>query len=185
MYKLILLIIFSYTLKAQEVSYVCGAVNKTLTIVCNNCTGGTTYQWTSPSNVVSTSQSVNATEAGIWLWSITSNGCAAITGTHTINQELQPNVSINAVDGCINSDQTISASGVPSGYTYSWNFGQDSSPATSNNSSELVSYSTTGSKTISLDISKVLPTGACTNTCVWNYSQSITIGNISGTSTCN
>lgn len=180
----LILLISAYTLSAQQVSYICGPVNKVLTIVCTGCTGGTTYSWTSPSNVTTTGQTVTATMPGTWTWSITSNGCAAVTGTHVINQELQPTVTINAVDACLNANQTITATGVPAGYTYSWNFGANATPATSTTASTSVAYSAVGSKTITLTISKVMPGGQCTATCTWTYTKTINISNITGTSTC-
>ncbi len=181
----IFLLIGVFSVNAQQVSYVCGTVNKTLTVTCTGCGGTTTYQWTSPSSVVTSGATVTANAPGVWTWQITSAGCAPVTGTHTITQETQPSVTINATDICINTAQTVSATGVPAGYTYAWNFGTGSTPATSTTATQSVTYASTGTKTITLNISKVLPAGECTGTCTWSYTKNITLGQVTGTSTCN
>lgn len=179
------LLMISFVCSGQITSYTCGTPNKLLSISCPLCPGTAIYQWTSPSNVTTSGVSVTATQAGVWTWQVSIPGCSPATGTHTIISETQPTFSINATNTCLNSSQTVTASGVPAGYTYSWNFGVDASPATSTASSESVSWSSAGTKTITLTITKVLPSGACTGTCVWTATTTIDVISISATSTCN
>ena len=179
---------FAITSQAQETSYICAGGTKVLTATATGGTAPITYTWTSPSAVVTTGATVTANAAGVWTWNATdANGCTA-TGTHTVNIEADPTagISIVAVNGCIGSSQTISATGVPAGYTYSWAFGTDSSPATSTASSASVSYSSSGTKTITLQISKTFTGSAngCSATCVWSKTATITIGSMTGSSSC-
>jgi hypothetical protein len=187
-YLVYLLMLIPLFTEAQKTSYYCGSVSETLTMSCTVCPPGTiVYEWTSPSSVVTSGATVSATVPGVWSWSISGAGCNPLTGTHTLVVEPEPEVDILADDICINTIQSISASGVPGGYTYSWSFGAGASPSTSTLASEDVEWSTTGTKTITLQISKTLPSvgmGECTDACVWNFSIDIQISEISGTSSC-
>ena len=191
---LFIILAFSLSLSAQETTYICAGDVKTLTInpdAGNVCGGGAAYQWTSPSNVTTTGTTVTANESGVWTWQIScpSNpSCPPATGTHTVNIEPDPTsgITINATNSCVGANQTISATGVPAGYTYSWNFGSGATPATSTSASASVTYSTTGTKTITLEISKAF-TGSingCSATCTWTKTTTITIGNLTGSSSC-
>lgn len=185
---LIFLLIIPFIGQAQKTSYYCGSVDETFTVSCSVCPPGTVvYEWTSPSMVTTTGATVNVNEAGVWSWSISGGGCNPLTGTHTVVVEPEPTVTINADDICINSVQSITATGVPGGYTYAWTFGSGSTPSSSTTASTDVEWSTTGTKTIGLTITKSLPTvgvGECTDVCIWNFSIDIDVTEILGTSSC-
>lgn len=191
---LFIILAFSLSLSAQETSYICGSGTKTLTFNPDagvTCPSGFVVTWTSPSNVTTTGVSVTANAAGVWTYSASCPdypSCPAATGTHTIVIEPDPTASItlNATNSCVGANQTISATGVPSGYTYAWDFGSGANPATSTSSSASVSYSTTGTKTITLVISKTFTgsTNGCSATCTWTKTTTITIGNLTGSSSC-
>lgn len=130
---LLILLPFLTNVNAQETSYICGSGTKTLTASASGGTAPYTYTWTSPTNVTTTGATVTAGAAGVWTWTATdANGCTA-TGTHTIVIETDPtaSITINAANACVDASQTISATGVPAGYTYSWNFGSGATPPTS------------------------------------------------------
>jgi len=183
----ILFIFFGLTVQAQETSFICAGATKILTA---NATGGTapiTYTWTSPSAVVTTGATVTANATGTYTWTATDvNGCTA-AGTHDITIEANPTVTLNAVGSCVGSAQTISATGVPAGYTYAWNFGSGATPATATSPTASVSYSTSGTKTITLDITRIQTGSAngCSATCVWTKTTTVVIGTLTGGSSCN
>lgn len=145
-----------------------------------SCTGGTgiTYVWTNPSGTNTNGATVSATQAGTYTWTCTdSQGCSA-TGTYTVNILTQPSVTINATNICSGGCQIINATGVPSGYTYAWNFGSGT-PSTSTATSANVCFNTIGSTTVTLVI---------TNTefgCQWTYTKNVTVGQLTGSATCN
>lgn len=184
---ILILLIFGSTLAyTQETSYICGAGSKTFQASATGGTAPITYVWTAPGGSTTTGAAVSASIAGVWTWTATDAvGCTA-TGTHTLVIEAEPTVTINAVNSCSGAPQTISATGVPAGYIYSWNFGSGATPATSTSSSASVTYSTTGTKTISLAITKLTAgsTNGCGAECEWNYSTTITVGNLTGGSSC-
>lgn len=189
MKKLILFLLFPFVLSSQETSYICAGQTKTLTINVTSGTAPYTYQWTNPIGNVSSTQTVTANTAGVYLWQFTDvNGCQ-FTGTHSIIYESDPtgSIVINAVNKCINTNQVVSATGVPAGYSYSWNFGSGSSPGTSTTPTTSILYTTAGTKTISLTISKTFTgsSNGCNATCSWTKTKDILIGELSGNSSCN
>ena len=185
------LFLVSISAWSQATSYICAGESKTLSVTNpTGCTGTFTYLWTRPDATTVATQTVSVTVAGVYTALVTcSTGCT-LTYTHTVNIEDDPTsgITINAVDGCVGSSQTISATGVPSGYTYSWNFGSGATPATSTTASTSVSYSTTGTKTITLTISKTFTGtgGGCGSTCTWTKTKTINISQLTGGgTTCN
>jgi hypothetical protein len=183
---IILLFLLISDIQAQEVSYICGTDTKTLSLTATDSTGVVFYTWTSQDNVATSGRTVEAT-AGVWSWfAIDINGCSK-TGNHTVIVNSEPSMSILADTVCIDEIQNISALGVPEGYTYEWDFGEDASPATSTNSSEEVSYSSSGTKTILLTVSRTFTGTAngCSDTCVWTEEFNIFIEECpSGLPTC-
>lgn len=172
---------------AQETSYICGSGSKVLTATTSGGTNPVTINWTGTGGTT-TGAARTVTAAGTYTWTATdANGCTA-SGTHVVVIEPDPTASIviNAVNSCLNTAQTISATGVPSGYIFSWNFGSGAVPTTSTNGSESVSYTTTGTKTITLTITKdfIGSTNGCSGTCTWTKTKTITIGNLTGSSSC-
>lgn len=188
LFFLLLLIIVSASVYGQETSYICTGSTKTLTASASGGASPYTYKWVKPNGDTITNVSVTAAAAGIYTWlAKDANGCQA-TGTHTVNIVADPtaSITINASDICLNTAQTISATGVPAGYTYSWSFGSGSSPSTSTSASTSVSYSTTGTKTITLTISKDFAGSAngCSATCSFTKTKTITVSGITGGSSC-
>lgn len=172
---------------AQQTSYVCqGNLPKNFSI---DCAGeGWVFEWTSPSAVVTSGQSVDADAEGVWTWKCTSESCVN-TGTHELIVEEDPTESIVIVanNTCSGSSQSISATGVPEGYTYIWNFGSGSVPSTSITSSTNVVYNTSGTKTITLSIIKNMEAEeyGCSDICSWLITDTIEIISLPGFSTCN
>lgn len=186
---IIAMLLVGVSLSAQETSYICADSTKTLTATGSGGTAPYTYSWTKPGGGTVSNQSVTADTSGTYIWTATdSNGCSA-TGTHTVNFIADPmsGVTINATNACIGTAQVITATGVPSGFTYSWDFGVDASPATSTTPSTSVAYSSSGSKTITLTLTKASSGTAngCDASCSWSKTKTITIGSISGSSSCN
>ena len=189
MKHIIFLLLLPLSLMAQETSYLCeGASAKNITA---NASGGTspyTYNWTGPSSFTSTSQTISVSTGGTYQFTITdANGCSAV-GNHTLTVVDDPtgDITINADDVCLNTAQVISATGVPSGYTYAWDFDTGATPGTSTSASESVSYTTGGSKTIELVISRTYTgtTNGCNATCQWTVNTAITVGTLTGSSSC-
>ena len=177
---------------SQETSYFCElGSSKTLTASCSGGTAPYTYTWKSPAGVVTSGATKvinNVSQEGIWIWECTDAiGCTNM-GSHEIIYEPNPEVDITivAVNTCNNTSQIVSATGVPSGYIYSWNFGSGATPATSTTPTTSVLWSTAGSKTITLTISKAFDGTACDVTCVWGKTKVVTIGSgsLTGLSSC-
>lgn len=167
-----------------------GDSNPTVTVIPSGGTAPYVVTWTSPSASTSTGTTVTLTEAGIWQWVVEdATSCPTEGGTHIFTIEPSPlsGITINAVNKCSAASQTISATGVPAGYTYAWNFGSGASPATSATASVNVTYSTGGTKTITLSITKSFPgIGAgCSESCIWTKTKTITIGTLTGVVNCN
>lgn len=160
---------------AQVCTYCEGDTPLTLTAACSGGTG-ITYTWESPSNVVTNGSTASANEAGTWTWvCMDANGCST-TGTYDVIIEPDPMFSINAIDICTGTAQTITATGVPSGYTYSWTF-PSGTPSSSTTASTSVTWNTAGTYVISATIDN--------GTCTWTETQSITVGSLTGSATCN
>lgn len=176
-------------LSAQETSVICADTTKTLTATGS---GGATpyiYKWVTPRGDTLTSQTVQPDTSGTYVWLIKDqNGCSA-SGTHhvTIIPNPTSGITINANNSCLGTAQTISASGVPAGYSYSWDFGAGASPATATSPTVSVSYSSSGTKTITLTITKTENGSAngCNGTCTYVMTKNITVGSLSGGSSCN
>jgi hypothetical protein len=172
---------------AQETSFLCAGQSKTLTASATGGTAPITYTWTDGTTLTSGATRV-VTISGTYTWTATdASGCTA-SGTHNVTVEADPTASlaIVATNACLNVGQTVSATGVPVGYSYSWNFGSGATPATSSAASQSVAYTTVGTKTITLTISKTSTgsTNGCSATCTWTKTTTITIGSLSGSSTC-
>lgn len=182
-----ILLLSAVGMSAQETSYMCAGETKTLTASATGGTAPITYSWAGPGGTT-TGATRSVTASGTYTWTATdAAGCTA-SGTHIVNVEPDPtaSITINATNICVGASQTISATGVPAGYTYSWNFGSGATPATSNTASTSVSYSTTGTKTITLTITKTFTgsTNGCSSTCTWTKTTTITVGQLSGGSSC-
>lgn len=172
--RILILLLLSISLNAQ--TYLCEGESKSCTINATTGTAPFTYKWTSPLGAISTSQTVNVTMEGVYLWETTDAlGCKK-TGTYEVFLEPEPTFVINAYDRCANEAQIINTTGVPSGYTFSWEFGSGSIPVTSTSSNISVVYTTGGTKTIDLEITK--------NGCTYSTSTTINISQISGSISC-
>lgn len=182
--------LFSISLSAQLKTHVCSGGD--WPSITANCGGGIspyTVEWTSPSSVISTGETKTLNAAGIWTFKCTDSGtttCSSSGGTHTVILEAEPTVTINAVNTCAGTQQSISASGVTAGYTYDWDFGSGSVPSTSTTAFTNVRWNTTGTKTITLTITKTFGDDViCSDPCVYEFTEEITVnGEITGTISC-
>lgn len=181
----------SFPFFAQTATTICeGSPWPELTAACSGGTEPYTVTWISPfgDTLIGATQTLDT--IGLWQWSCADSGttvCNSNGGTHLVKIEPEPTgVVINADSVCINTLQPISASGVPAGYTISWDFDSGASPSTGTASSVNVSYSTGGAKTITLTITKAAPSGEiCSETCVHVFTKIIDIGELTGVITCN
>lgn len=109
--------------------------------------------------------------------SVSKNGCTA-TDNHTIVFENCPVAIINSVsDICKSAAQIFSTVNQGTGVTYAWNFGSGASPATASTiGPHSVMYSTTGSKTATLTVSK---TGCTTKSTSVSFVVNATLGTVS------
>lgn len=186
---LIVLMLLPFMCFAQETSYMCeGAAAKNISAVPSGGTAPYTFNWSGPESFTSTDSTISVSTAGVYQFTITDdNGCSAV-GNHTLNVEEDPtgDLDIDATDICLNTAQVISATGVPGGYSYDWDFGSGASPGTSTNASESVSYTTGGTKTIALTISRTFTGSAngCSATCEWDVDTEIEVGSLTGGSSC-
>jgi hypothetical protein len=175
---------------SQTSSTICeGSDWPELTAACSGGTSPYTVKWVRPGGDTLTGATQTLDTIGLWSWSCTDSGtttCASSGGTHMVIVEAEPTFTINADTVCTNTIQPISATGVPSGYTYSWNFGSGASPATGTAATTNVTYSTGGTKTITLTITKNFPSGhICSENCVWVVTKDINVDSLTGTISCN
>lgn len=160
----------------QGISYICGDSTATLTINTIDSSHTTYYTWTSPLGVSHEGRTIEATE-GIWsYYVIDSVGCVR-AGNHTVVIVPEPIAVILGDTSCVNIEQVISAEGVPEGYTYEWDFGDDSVPSSSTSPAQSVSYTTIGTKTITLTITREFIgfSGGCSGTCTWEFGADFVI----------
>lgn len=160
-----------------------------ITVTPSGGTAPYVVTFTSPSGATSTGTTVVTNAAGVWQWvAVDATGCSSLGAAHTLSIEPDPtsSIAIVAENKCVGVGQTISATGVPAGYTYSWNFGVQALPTSSTTAATNVIYSTGGTKTITLTVSKYFAgvgTG-CSHTCTWVKTRTIVIGTLTGTVTC-
>jgi trimeric autotransporter adhesin len=175
---------------AQTSTTICeGSAWPTLTATCEGGVEPYTVTWTSPTSETYEGEEVELNEEGLWTWICEDDGattCSSSGGTHLIKVEPTPeDVIINADSVCVNTLQPISATGVPAGYTLSWDFDSGATPATSTSTSTNVTYATGGTKTITLTITKTPVEGEiCSETCEHEFTKIIDIGELTGTITC-
>jgi PKD repeat protein len=187
--KQILLVLFicvTGLVYGQETSYLCNGETKTLTASVTGGTAPITYTWAGTVGGSTTGATRSVTASGTYTWTATdATGCTA-SGTHEIVVEPIPTIVIVAENTCLNTAQTISATGVPSGYSYSWTFDTGAIPTTSTAASQSVTYTATGTKTITLTITRTQTgsTNGCSATCTFTQTKVITIGNLTGQSSC-
>lgn len=170
-----ILVLASFGANAQSCTYCEGDTPPTLTA---SCTGGSgiTYTWTSPSSSVSNGATASASEAGVWTWEcMDANGCTA-TGTYTVVINTDPNISINATNACAGSSQTISVNNAPAGSTYTWTFASGT-PSSSSAATPSVAWATAGTYAINVTVDD--------GTCQWTATTNVTIGELTGSATCN
>ncbi|MCB9262760.1 MAG: T9SS type A sorting domain-containing protein [Flavobacteriales bacterium] len=176
----------SYTVKkdfmdCNGVSYSSTTVN-TNTNITYNATGvapaGSTYFWdfgsdATPQTSTSSSGSVKWSTAGAKnvTLTVTYNGCSEECPQVINVVQACPTAVITApTSNCLSLATSITAVYQGTGVTYTWNFGSGASPTTASGiGPHNVTYSTTGTKTISLTTSK----SGCSNS---NATKSISIG---------
>ncbi|MEN9699718.1 MAG: hypothetical protein RLZZ301_916 [Bacteroidota bacterium] len=99
---------------------ICGG--QTATLTATPSTPGGTYSWT-PGAQTSSSISVSPSSTTSYSVSYTLNGCTSLAATGTVSVTQSPTVSVPAVTFCPGSSATLTASGSPSGGTYTWSPG--------------------------------------------------------------
>ncbi len=141
---------------------VTGNINTNYTFTTPSISGAT-YSWTVPTDGVIVSGS--GTHSMVIKWpsngtknfsvTVTKDGCTA-TDNHTIEISTCPNAVITACPNlCQNIATTFSAVDQGSGVTYAWNYGSGASPATGTGvGPNTVSYTTSGTKIVTLTVSK-------------------------------
>lgn len=185
----IIFTLFTGYLTAQNTSYVCpGGDWPSLTATCSDGTPPYTVTWTSPTGTTSTGVTKILNQAGVWQYQCvdSSDPSCPYGGTHTVIVEAEPSVTINATNACAGATQTVSATGVPAGYTLAWNFGSGAVPATSTTPFTNVVWNTNGTKTITLVITKTFsdPNIICTDPCTDTTTTTIAVTSISGSISC-
>ncbi len=185
-----LLLIVPFISKAQQTTTICeGSAWPVLNAGCEGGTEPYTVTWIRPGGTTIIGSSQTLDTVGVWQWSCEDSGgtaCNSNGGTHTVKVEPNPteDITIGAIDVCVNTLQTINATGVPAGYSFSWNFGSGAVPSTSTSSSTNVTYSTGGAKTISLSLTKGFSGELCSETCAWEITTTIDVGELSGSISC-
>jgi hypothetical protein len=180
----------SICVSSQTSETICKGQTTSFTIQCSGGVEPYEVKWKKPNGDSIMTATMTDTLPGVYTWECKdASTCTPRSGTHTVNLEPNPTDSlvILATNKCINTSQTISVTGVPAGYTFSWNFGSGAVPATATTASANVTYGTTGTKTITITITKNF-TGVgsgCNNTCTWTQTKSIIIGGINGSVNCN
>lgn len=130
-----------------------------------NAPAGATYTWNfNGGTIVSGSgqgpYQINWATTGIKTitLSVTQNGCTSVVSSQTVDVKAAPTSTFSFTPNpvCQGVASTFSYTGNATvGATYSWNFGSGASPATSTTAGpHAVSYATSGSKTITLQVSQ-------------------------------
>lgn len=176
----LLIVVFSFQLiySQDQCTYCVADDVPTLNLTCtsDNNIDAALSGFTPPGGSFIAGLSISATTAGVYAWK-----CTDVTGCETSGswEVIIIDPVISAVDLCSGGNQTVSATGVPAGYSYSWSFGSGASPPTSTTGSTLVSWSTSGSKTITLTVTS----GDLSTSCP--VQLAIQVGSITGSVTCN
>lgn len=139
---------------------------------------GATYSWTGPNGFSSTSQNPSITNAGLaaagtYNVAATVNGCTSNYAATIVAVNSLPNSSFTYTPTSPNISQAVTFSPVSTGLTYAWTF-QNGSPATSTAQNPVVTWSTSGTFSVSLTVTGG---GNCSSTSASN----ITISNCGGT----
>mgnify|MGYP002335974278 CR=1 FL=1 len=160
-----------------------GTINTNYTFTTPTVTGAS-YSWNIPSDGIIVSGAGTASIIVKWptngskTFSVTvsKNGCTS-TDNHCIVIESCPVAVINSVsDICKTTPQTFSTVSQGSGVSYAWNFGSGASPATASTiGPHSVNYSTTGSKTATITVSK---TGCTTKSASVTFNVNATVGTV-------
>lgn len=151
-----------------------GCVNTSTTFNANPPVSGATYTWTGTGVAGGSGSSYSPTFTTTGIKTITLDvsvgGCTS-SYSHNITINPQPSSGIIApATGCQDSSITFSAINAGANMVYNWNFGSGASPSTGTGQSPpLVTYSSTGTKTVALKVINTL-----TN-CETDYSHNITI----------
>ena len=141
-----------------------------LTVSFTNTTTSTlplTYLWTMHNGTTTTVKdppAVTITTAGSYIVSLTATDSNKCTSTYSVPVNVgSPAATFTVKDTvCINTPVTFTNTSSPG--TYAWNFGTGATPATSGVTNPVVTYSTAGIKTITLNVT----TGACSGTVTKN-----------------
>lgn len=149
---------------------VTACVGETFTLSATPASG-TTLKWYKGATLIGTGNSINYSEstAGSYTYTAysynTTTGCRSANGLNvsaTISGGPSNLVISSAATGTIGQAVSISGSATGTGLTYNWNFGSGASPATGSGVGPIsVTYSSLGSKTITLTVSS---SGGCVAT---------------------
>ncbi|MEN9972232.1 MAG: hypothetical protein RIS20_579 [Bacteroidota bacterium] len=138
---------FSGTTISVNSSNICSGQNTTLTAT-PGLTGGA-YLW-SPGGATTNSITVNPTSTTVYSVNYLINGCTS-TGTGTVTVNPTPLVTVNNATICPGINTVLTASGTPTGGTYSW------SPSGQTGASITVSPSSTTNYTVTYSLNGCTP----------------------------
>gem|GEM_PF-1257973 len=97
----------------------------TVTVSASSTTPGVTYAWSGPGGFTSTAQSFITSTPGTYSVTVSGpNGCAPVTVSTTVGQNITPPANVTATNtgplSCTLGSVTVSASSTTPGVTYSW-----------------------------------------------------------------
>ena len=165
---------FTGTTVSVNSSSICSGQNSTLTAT-PGLTGGT-YLW-SPGGATTNSITVNPTSTTVYSVNYVVNGCTSIgTGTVTVNPT--PLVTVNNASICPGINTVLTASGTPTGGTYTW------SPSGQTGASITVNPTSSTNYTVTYSLNGCTPGTATSSVTVQNTLDFVNIQSPGSSSIC-
>lgn len=165
---------FTGTTVSVNSSSICSGQNSTLTAT-PGLTGGT-YLW-SPGGATTNSITVNPTSTTVYTVNYVVNGCTSIgTGTVTVNPT--PLVTVNNASICPGINTVLTASGTPTGGTYTW------SPSGQTGASITVNPTSSTNYTVTYSLNGCTPGTATSSVTVQNTLDFVNIQSPGSSSIC-
>lgn len=130
----------------------------TLKLYASSVPGAISYSWTGPNGFTSTSQNpvipmAGASQAGVYQVAAYNGACTGNAGSVTVTVNPVPSSSFTLNPSVPIINQACTFSPAVSGATYNWTF-QNGNPATSNVQNPSVTWSTTGTYSVTLVVSQ-------------------------------